>query len=171
MNGINNTSFTDSDDELDNEELINERPWFQKMSLAIIAKWNSEFGHDETSSPGIQSHWLIMDIVDVRDFYRDHDEVQDNLEFYRRHINIDPKFVQLTLVEYNYLNGHEFIAISKLFWIKIIQRTWRKIFKERKAKINMRKMPKELQYRNVHGHWAPHLQFIPEFRSMIKIST
>ena len=83
MNEIHTTSFVDSDDELDNEELVNARPWFKKMSLAIIAKWNSEFGHDETSSLGIQSHWLIMDIIDVRDFYRDHDEVLDSIEFYR----------------------------------------------------------------------------------------
>ena len=176
MNSGNYEDWTDTDDESDNESddefdiADNHQPMMAKgNSLAIIAKWNPEFGLDENSSPDIKSHWLIMDIIDVKDFYGDLNEIQDTLRFYRHHSLQGSEYIQLNLITYQYLNGQEFVAVSKLYWIKLVQRTWKKIFKERKEKITMRKSPKELQYRAIHGCWAPHVNYLPGLRSMIKV--
>jgi hypothetical protein len=42
----------------------------------------------------------------------------------------------------------------KTFWLKLVQRTWKRVFKERQDYINDCKKPHSLLYRGINGHWA-----------------
>jgi len=52
-----------------------------------------------------------------------------------------------------YLKGGECVAILKTFWIKIIQRVWKKIYKERKIILEKRKSYNYLKFRELRGNW------------------
>jgi len=52
-----------------------------------------------------------------------------------------------------YLKGGECVAILKTFWIKIIQRVWKKIYKERKIILDKRKSYNYIRLRELRGNW------------------
>ncbi len=61
-----------------------------------------------------------------------------NHEYIRNYNNIitNKKFSQPNIIEHITLRGDEYVAIIKTIWIKLIQRKWKKIYKERKEFIN-----------------------------------
>jgi len=52
-----------------------------------------------------------------------------------------------------YLKGGECVAILKTFWIKIIQRVWKKIYKERKIILDKRNSYNNIKFKELHGNW------------------
>ena len=49
--------------------------------------------------------------------------------------------------------NHAYNVVIKTFWLKIIQRAWKRIFEERVQILNKRKSPASIQYRNLNGKW------------------
>ena len=72
--------------------------------------------------------------------------------FIRAYWNILKKkgFHTLQIVEGIELDSGEHIAILKTFWLRIFQRKWRNICKDKKI---ARLKSKELYYRSIHGKW------------------
>jgi len=62
-------------------------------------------------------------------------------------------YIQPQIAHCVYLPGGECVAILKTFWIRIVQRTWKKIYKQRLHIIQLRKQPSSLFYRETHGKW------------------
>lgn len=70
-------------------------------------------------------------------------------------------YIQPQIAQCVYLPGGECIAILKTFWLRIVQRTWKKIYKQRLHIIQLRKTPASLFYREVHGKWPPMCNRLP----------
>jgi len=66
-----------------------------------------------------------------------------------------------------YLKGDECVAILKTFWLRIVQRTWKRIFKEKKATIALRLTPKSLNYRERNGKWPLNCCRLPRLKGML----
>ena len=64
-----------------------------------------------------------------------------------KHIITRPNYIQLHIAKIVYLNGLECVAILKTFWLKLIQRTWKKIYKQRCTIIALRKSIISLVYK------------------------
>jgi hypothetical protein len=77
----------------------------------------------------------------------------DNIRNYRNIIRRS-NYIKPEIAECIYLSGDECVAIIKTFWIKIIQRTWKKIFKERKQNTLNRMKLCNLKYIEIHGKWS-----------------
>jgi len=65
------------------------------------------------------------------------------------------------------LPSHERIVIIKTFWIKIIQRTWKNIYKKRILIINKRKHIHNINYKRLNGIWTKGLNNIPSLKGML----
>jgi hypothetical protein len=50
-------------------------------------------------------------------------------------------------------NTGAYNVILKTFWLKLIQRTWKRVFKERQDYIKRCKNPNSLLYRDTSGYW------------------
>ena len=74
----------------------------------------------------------------------------------------DPNYICINIIEQNELSTGEHVACLKTFWIKIIQRTWKKIFKQRREIDNKRKCLTSLNYRETHGKWPKELNIYPK---------
>lgn len=75
--------------------------------------------------------------------------------------NIYPK-QEIVQVKIYYIGRFEFYTvIIKTFWLKIIQRAWKKIYAQRLSIINQRKQIKNINYRNVNGRWPLNLNNLP----------
>jgi hypothetical protein len=66
-----------------------------------------------------------------------------------------------------YLESGYCVAIIKTIWIKLIQRTWKNVIKERKIITQKRCLPHALHYRNIHGKWPKDCFYYPTLRGML----
>lgn len=96
--------------------------------VAIIAKWNPDFGKTNTSAKNIEYQWFIMSIVSRNEFFENIQETMDTLNFYKNNYNGNKKCVKLSLVEPIVLPSGEYIAIDHTHKISLIQRKWKTIY-------------------------------------------
>ena len=64
-----------------------------------------------------------------------------------------PNYIKQEIGEYIILPTQEAIAILKTFWIRIIQKKWKKVFQERKNIIRKRCYLSNLSFREIRGRW------------------
>ena len=64
------------------------------------------------------------------------------------------KYIKLDIIEVDVLDGEEMVGYIKTFWLRIIQRKWKKIFKKRKEVIQKRKSLCCLRNREINGKWG-----------------
>lgn len=84
-----------------------------------------------------------------------------------KNIITNPKHFQPHIAKCIYLDGGQYIAILKTFWIKIIQRKWKKIFQERKNILQMRKSFKSLYHREITGKWYNEKHCLPSIKNIL----
>ena len=61
-------------------------------------------------------------------------------------IILDPDYIKLDIIEIKYLDSGECTACIKTFWLKILQRKWKKKFDKRKKIIAFYKNPKNIDF-------------------------
>jgi hypothetical protein len=97
------------------------------------------------------------------------DTVSDHLVI-RNYKNIisSKNYIKPEIAECLYLNGEEeFVSIIKTIWIRLIQRTWKKIYKLRKEILSKRCKITSLQYRERHGTWPASCNSLPTISGML----
>jgi len=77
------------------------------------------------------------------------------------------KYFTIDIFDMKCLPTWEIIGVKKTYWIRMIQRRWKKLYKERLNIITKRKNPKALMYRQLHGKWSPELSNLPSIRDII----
>jgi len=78
-------------------------------------------------------------------------------------------YIRPEIAECIELSTLETIAILKTFWIRIIQRTWKKICKQRQQVRNSRIQISALLFREIHGKWPQNCCYMPTLRGMLKV--
>ena len=67
-----------------------------------------------------------------------------------------------------YNNGTNVVyPIDKTIWLRIIQRKWKKIMKERKRIIIKRMNPRILDLRTIKGRWEEEVNYLPGIRGCL----
>lgn len=84
-----------------------------------------------------------------------------------KHIISQPKYLKPEIAECIYLETDEFVAIIKTFWIKIIQRKWKNICKERQRVLKNRGCYSSILYRELRGRWPDNCLYYPSIRGML----
>lgn len=93
-----------------------------------------------------------------------HRIIRNYLDIIASETYIKPEIVQRVK-----LATGEYAAILKTFWLKIIQRTWKKVFAERNKMMEMRKSLHHLRYRSIHGCWSFECRNIPTVVGMLRL--
>jgi hypothetical protein len=78
-----------------------------------------------------------------------------------------PNYIKPEIGEYIILPTQESIAILKTFWLRIIQRKWQKIFKERQTVLSLRKCPGSLYTKEITGKWPQMCRYLPCLKGML----
>ena len=77
-------------------------------------------------------------------------------------------YIKPEIAECLYLNGNEeLVSILKTIWIRLIQRTWKKIFKLRKEVLANRCKYQSFRYREIHGNWPTSCNHLPTISGML----
>lgn len=153
----------DSDSEDSYTDIIyeSEEPSKSRFCIALCDLYNVKI-HGVSN---IQGHYLVncrykilhMDwIYETADFINSEYKVLNSY-----HHNIFPNYKNIVLRE-NYVNPEIVeciykeelcVAIIKTFWIKIIQRTWRKIIEKREDALKYRQTLSAIKHRELTGKW------------------
>jgi hypothetical protein len=74
---------------------------------------------------------------------------------------------KLEIAECIYLHDGTIVAILKTFWLKLIQRKWKNIFKERSRIQKLRMRVASFVHREIHGEWPEECRIMPCLRGML----
>ena len=178
-----NVTNYDSDSSWDSDD-DNENP---KHCLGLCILWCDDI-HGSSAGSDINSHWLVHERIRLNEFFQqDLDWVENyrrNIEAYlsvmpqdlsryhpllRNYTDIvsRPYSPKIDIIYMDYLPGHEAVAYIKTFWLRLVQRRWKKLYKERQDIIKKRCQIKSLNYRQTHGKWPHGLNNLPNIREII----
>ena len=140
-----------------------------KFQLAICERFQINIhGADEKSTTNITEHFLINTMMELSEFYDNSykDEERRIQRYWRRSpLLYNQKFIRLEIIQADQLKpGEEHVAYLKTFWLRIVQRCWKKVFKARKELLLKRSSIKALQERQRTGQWPIGLRDYPLFR-------
>jgi len=77
------------------------------------------------------------------------------------------KYLHPEIFEKVYIH-ERFCAVIKTFWIKIVQRSWKRVFKERTRIKALRRSVKAILYWQMSGRWPDNCSFMPGLRHMVR---
>lgn len=63
-------------------------------------------------------------------------------------------------------NTGAYNVVLKTHWLRLVQRSWKRVLRERQLFINSCKTPRSILYRQTHGHWENNKQY-PTIKGMI----
>ena len=109
-------------------------------------------------------------ITFLKDHYaRNHYSDYPDHPFIRNYRNIisQENYIRPEIGEYIILPTQEAVAILKTFWLRIIQRSWKNVFKKRQNIIKQRSRPCSLFIREISGTWESDLVKLPGLRGML----
>ena len=78
------------------------------------------------------------------------------------------KYLQPEIVECIYLRGDECVAIIKTFWLRLIQRCWKRAFAQRKQMQRLRFHLYNINYRIVYGRWPDSCHHLPTIHGILR---
>lgn len=148
------SSWDETDNESDYGEITYEpeENTLTKYNIVLCEKYN-ELRHG-VSNDNLNNHYLTLirfKILDINIINALLNNSNNNLE----------------IAECIYLPSQHCISIIKTFWLKIIQKTWKKIYKERKLCILRRSNPNAQKYKEIHGHWPSQCTNYPQLKGML----
>ena len=173
-----------TDDESDDEEYNNiiydpEEESKTRFNISICELYNRRL-HGNADNIDILYHYLIYErykkldvqyinltINHIKYNYRNLNNRNHNIfRNYRKIIN-NPNYIKPEITECIYLNTGHCIAIIKTIWIKLIQKKWKKIYKERQLSLIYRCNPNSLKYREIYGRWPSNCLNYPGLKGML----
>ena len=93
-------------------------------------------------------------------------ETHPTIRNYRNIIN-NSNYIKPEIGEYIVLPTQEAVAILKTFWLRILQRKWKNVFKERLNIMKMRSNPICVYARQITGKWPPYCSHLPGLTGML----
>jgi hypothetical protein len=84
-----------------------------------------------------------------------------------KNIITNKSFLNVEIGQVYYLKGDECVCVIKTFWLKLIQRAWKKIYQQRKIIHQKRCNPTSLLYRQITAKWPDDCKYMPSIRGML----
>lgn len=136
----------------------------------------------------IHDKLILSEKIDILEFY-DNNEIQNELKlfynegYFTNFLNINnfnnniiirnfkkiitnPNYFNFDIVKSYYYKNY-CCCIKYTFIIKIIQRSWKKIFKIRQNIIKQRMNINNLHFREINGHWPYHINYLPSIKGLL----
>ena len=161
MPNYNSQSETDneshsSEDESEDDDIMYdpEEDSLTKYNIVLCELYNKEY-HGYVDGE-INNHYLTL----IR--FKNYD--YNYINSFRI---ADPSRYRLEIAECLYLPSSHCISILKTYWLKLIQRTWKKIYKDRKQTLLLRSHLNSLKYKEINGRWPNNCANYPTLTGML----
>lgn len=102
-------------------------------------------------------------------FNHSYDNINNYLYYYGL-VRIPNHQVQILQVNIIQERGDDIVSVvNKTFWLRLVQRYWKKIYKQRTSIIKQRIKPDNQLYNSIHGNYPLHISNLPSLRGMLSI--
>ncbi len=189
MNNLENPNYINNYYEPNIENIDDENyniydadePSSTKYNIVLCELYNNTHGTPNTNSQHLYYNYLtiyrfktlnINEINEIVFVYNDCYEFIENrnrLSPIRNFENIStrdnyvkPEIAQCIVLE----SGHN-VSILKTFWLRLVQRRWKNIFRNRKNILRLRCQPAALKFRETHSCWPANCAILPSIRGML----
>ena len=136
---------------------------------SLVSNYNSDYSDEEEDE-------YDCDIYDVMREFKRHiwcnivpSSQFSNHPFIRNYKTIvsNENYIKPEIAECLYLSGDECVAILKTFWLRLVQRAWKRVFEERKQIYARRMRPDSLRHREISGKWPTSCSKLPGLHGML----
>lgn len=121
--------------------------------------------YHQYSTPEGNSILLLSTSVSSPIFFSQSYDNINNYLYYYGIVRIPNHEVQI--MKTHYLPDNTCTVIVKTFWLRIVQRRWKKIYAIRKTIIQKRCMPNNIKYNQIHGYYPVEISTVPSIRGML----
>ena len=153
----------DSDNEIIHDD-INVEDSHHFYSEKIHNKYYIGLSHNYSNTQQL----LLSASVSAPIFFKySYDNINDYLYYYglTRITNHQVQILQVDIIQED---GFEIVTVvNKTHWLRLVQRHWTKIYKQRKTVIQQRILPENLFYNEVHGNYPISISYLPSLRGML----
>ena len=173
-----------SEDEFD-EEAITTQEWLEDRMVDQIYVFDSMFVHEplrlyQTMIGSwflFQNHARFASAISSAAFF--HFPFQDVVRYLRATgVSSTVDIIQIEHVHSRTarygLRGHHSnllftpTVIIKTHWLRLVQRTWKRIFRERQQMIMKRMHPNAQRYAQIHGTYPPSMRILPSYKGNLR---
>ena len=143
-----------------------------KYQLALCEFFNADIhGKNDSSSLHIESHFIILKVIEINIFYDfyEYNLLQQYVEILRcryaryittlnqdhpvirnyKHVLVKKEYVSFEIIELVELEGGEHVGIYKTFWLRIIQRKWKKYYHRKMQMVRKLLKPRGMVLREI----------------------
>ena len=152
-----------------------------KYNIVLCELYNNTHGTPNINSQHLYYNYLTiyrfktLDINEINEIvfvYNDCYEFIENrniLSPIRNFENISTRenYVKPEIAECVVLESGHNVSILKTFWLRLVQRRWKNIFRNRKNILRLRCQSTTLKFREVNGHWPANCANLPSIRGML----
>ena len=155
-----------------------------RFNIVLCEIYNEKIHGKPSIGSNVQYHYFTINRYKKLDM-KVIDDVTEYLNYEYRHIHrsncnhnifsnysniiVRENYIRPQIAECLYLVSGECIAIIKTFWIKIIQRAWKRVYKERQNMFMKRCSISALRYREMNGKWPQSCLIYPSLRGMLSV--
>jgi len=179
---INNDDEDDDDEDDDDEDddlyFNADEPRKTRYNIVLCELYNKSHGNKNNKLCYYYLNiytfkYLNIDILNkISKSYNDHLKSIENihsLSVIRNYENIakNKNYIKPQIAENIFLESGHCVCIIKTIWIKLIQRTWRKIYALRKDVISKRCKIESLIFREITGKWPNTCIHFPSLKGML----
>ncbi len=161
-------------------------------NVLLIPEIYNQYFHGKTldSDPNIEGQFLVLQsfYLNQSSIMSDFFKYANNLcKFYKKYYEKNyydsslphkllrnynniiktPNYLDLQIGKIHYLKGDECVCVIKTIWLKLIQRSWKRVYKIRKLIMQRRCRPDSIMYRQFSGKWPNNCNFMPSIRGML----
>jgi hypothetical protein len=172
-------NISDDESEFDDVYYEPEEMSATRFNISICELYNKKL-HGNADNMEVLYHYLIYErykklnleyinlaIENIKNEYNNlNNKNHDIFRNYREIVN-NFNYIKPEITECIYLNTNHCIAIIKTIWLRLIQRKWKSICKERKLCISMRCRPNSLKYKEIYGKWPNNCLNYPGIKGML----
>ena len=177
------------------EEIINNNQSIYVLGICELFNDSIHGFIEGQSSPEIYYHYFMRNEIQIQEFYEEFDTIKDICERlnyyytnricripyyyilhpipnYRIIVRNNPQkkyeYIKTEIIERIFLpKGKEYIAIIKTFWLRIVQRTWKKVYSKQKEIWNQRRSIQSILNREICTRGLKEYEYYPTLRGML----
>ena len=112
------------------------------------------------------SQLLMMSAVSPRTFYR-YDAHILSIYLYEMSIVETQRYPRLQIMQLDITPEGDYCCILKTFWLRLIQRTWKRVFAQKIAMVRRRGSIPSLRHSEIHGKYPEGLRYLPGLYGML----
>jgi len=113
------------------------------------------------------TQWLLSTSVSAQTFYRHtYDKIIKYLYYYG--IVRIPRH-QIEIMQVQRLLDDTCTVVIKTYWLRLVQRHWKRTWAQRKSVIHKRMSPHMQLYRNIHGKYPHTISRLPSVKGMLSV--